>query len=205
MLVFVRNNIVSAAVILLAAHAAAQPSAPATAQKPAEAVKSIARPSESASKSGQDRTEPRSDNQKESPRITSSPAAGAAAPGASETKAEPAEGLRVAPVGRRDPFRPITLNVRANVRRRENLSPLERYELGQLNLVGIVWDIKEPTAMVEDSSGLGYVVKVGTLIGSNDGKVKEIKRDGLIIEELFVDLYGAKKRREVSMRLAVEQ
>lgn len=205
MLVFEKNQIVFAALFLIAAHAAAQPTAPAPAQRSAEAVKSAARPAESASKSQQDRSETKSDNQKESTRITGSSVPGPAASGGAESKTEPAEGLRVAPVGRRDPFRPITLNVRANVRRRENLSPLERYDLGQLNLVGIVWDIKEPTAMVEDTSGLGYVVKVGTLIGSNDGKVKEIKRDGLIIEEVFVDLYGAKKRREVSMRLAVEQ
>lgn len=108
-------------------------------------------------------------------------------------------------VGRRDPFRPITLNLRTNVRRRENLSPLERFELGQLKLVGIVWNIKNPTALVEDTTGLGYTVKVGTPIGSNDGKVKTIGPDALLIEEEFIDLYGAKKKREVSMRLAVER
>ena len=33
-------------------------------------------------------------------------------------------------VGRRDPFRPFTLNPRTTTGSRENLSPLERYELG---------------------------------------------------------------------------
>jgi type IV pilus assembly protein PilP len=91
------------------------------------------------------------------------------------------------------------------VRRRDNLSPLERYELGQLKLVGIIWNIKNPTALVEDTSGLGYTVRVGTLIGANDGKVKTISPDALLIEEEYIDLYGAKKRREVSMRLAAEK
>jgi hypothetical protein len=108
-------------------------------------------------------------------------------------------------VGRRDPFRPITLNVRTNVSRRENLSPLERFELGQLKLVAIIWNIKNPTAMVEDATGLGYTVKVGTPIGSNDGQVKKIGPDALLIEEGFIDFYGVKKKREVSMRLAVEK
>jgi type IV pilus assembly protein PilP len=108
-------------------------------------------------------------------------------------------------VGRRDPFRPITLNLRTTVRRRENLSPLERFELGQLKLVGIIWNIKNPTALVEDTTGLGYTVKVGTPIGSNDGKVKAINPDALMIEEDYIDLYGAKKKREVSMRLAAER
>ena len=114
------------------------------------------------------------------------------------------EGLRPAQAGKRDPFRPFTLNLRSNIRRRENLSPLERYDLGQLKLVGIVLNGKEPTAMVEDSAGLGYVVKVGTPIGASDGTVKAIKQDGIIIEEFFVDLYGARKRREVNMRISAE-
>lgn len=124
-----------------------------------------------------------------------------------ETKsAPPVENPQAASVvGRRDPFRPITLNLRTNVRRRENLSPLERFDLGQLKLVGIIWNIKNPTALVEDTSGLGYTVKVGTPIGSNDGKVKTIGPDALLVEEEFIDLYGAKKKREVSMRLAVER
>ena len=108
------------------------------------------------------------------------------------------------PTGRRDPFRPFTLTLRPNVRRRENLSPLERYELGQLKLVGIIWNSNQPRAMVEDSAGLGYVVKVGTPIGASDGIVKAIKQNEIIIEEFFVDLYGARKRREVNMRISAE-
>lgn len=109
------------------------------------------------------------------------------------------------PTGRRDPFRPFNLTVRSNVRHRENLSPLERYELGQLKLVGVILNSKEPRAMVEDSAGLGYVVKVGTPIGASDGIVKAIKQNEIIIEEFFVDLYGARKRREVNMRISAER
>ena len=124
----------------------------------------------------------------------------------SEGKLAPVENPQPATVvGRRDPFRPITLNLRTNVSRRENLSPLERFELGQLKLVAIIWNIKNPTAMVEDATGLGYTVKVGTPIGSNDGQVKKIGPDALLIEEGFIDFYGVKKKREVSMRLAVEK
>jgi type IV pilus assembly protein PilP len=115
------------------------------------------------------------------------------------------EELRSSPMAKRDPFRPFTLNVRPNIRRRENLSPLERYEFGQLKLVGVIWDVKEPRAMVEDSAGLGYVVKVGTAIGVNDGKVKTISSNAITIEEFYVDLYGARKRRDIEMRLPREK
>lgn len=119
-------------------------------------------------------------------------------------KPEQPERPRYSSVGKRDPFRPLSLKPKASQRARENLSPLERHELGQLKLVAIVWDIKEPKAMVEDATGLGYVIKIGTLIGSNEGKVKAIKPAEVIIEERFTDFYGAKKSQEVSMRLPVE-
>ena len=83
--------------------------------------------------------------------------------------------------GSRDPFRPMTLRTKVSKRPRENLSPLERFDLGQLKVVGIVWNINEPQAMVEDTSGLGYVVRKGTAIGSNEGKVKTIQRDRIIV------------------------
>jgi Tfp pilus assembly protein PilP len=104
----------------------------------------------------------------------------------------------------RDPFRPMTLRAKVNRRARENLSPLERFDLGQLKIVGIVWDIKEPRAMIEDTAGLGYVVKVGTPIGSNEGTVKAIRRDQIVVEENYEDAYGSRKKRDVSMRLSTE-
>jgi len=104
----------------------------------------------------------------------------------------------------RDPFRPMTLRTKVTRPARENLSPLERYELSQLKLVGIVWDIQEPRAMIEDSAGLGYVVKLGTPIGSNDGKVKAIHRNEVVVEEFYSDVYGARRKREVGIKLLTE-
>lgn len=183
---------------LAGSHVVAQPITPATAGKALETQKTIA----AASKTKTEKSDGKADKLSAAPTSVEP----AAAAGDRENKSGLTDGVQIAPMGRRDPFRPITLNVRAaSTRRRENLSPLERFEIGQLKLVGIVWNVKGPTALVEDSSGLGYSVKVGTPIGANDGKVKEIRREGLIVEEFFVDLYGAKKRREVPMPLPVEQ
>jgi type IV pilus assembly protein PilP len=104
----------------------------------------------------------------------------------------------------RDPFRPPSIQARTGTRSRDNLSPLERFELGQLKVVGIVWDIKEPRAMIEDSAGLGYTILVGTPIGGNEGKVKGIHRDQVVVEESFEDVSGKKKTREVSMKLSTD-
>ena len=138
------------------------------------------------------------------------------AKGKAEAKAEPVElavpqkapeSAAAAPVlkeGGRDPFRPMTLRAKVNTRARENLSPLERLDLAQLKVVGIIWDIKEPRAMVEDTAGLGYTVKVGTPIGSNDGMVKAIHRNQIVVEEYADDIYGVRKKRDVSLIIATE-
>jgi len=66
------------------------------------------------------------------------------------------------------------------------------------------WDGKDPWAMVEDSAGLGYVVKIGTPIGPNEGKIKQIEASEVVIEESYIDFYGARKNRQVSMRIVSE-
>ena len=111
---------------------------------------------------------------------------------------------RYSPAAKRDPFRPLSLKAKPSQRSRESLSPLERYELGQLKLVGIVWDIKEPRAMVEDDAGLGYTVKAGTPIGQNEGEIKSIQPTEVVIEEFYTDFYGERKGRVVSMKLPSE-
>ena len=136
---------------------------------------------------------------------TANAAAPAVPDSVAQTQDQEAQAPAVPVLGKRDPFRPFTLNTRPSQRRRENLSPLERYELGQLKLVGVIWDIKQPNAIVEDAAGLGYVVRTGTPIGSNEGKVKRIQPAGLVVEEFQVDVYGTKKRIERNMRLATEK
>jgi type IV pilus assembly protein PilP len=98
----------------------------------------------------------------------------------------------------------MTLRTKVDVRRRENLSPLEQKDLSQLKVVGIVWDIREPRAMVEDNTGLGYVVKVGTPIGTQDGTVKAIHRNQIVVEEWSADVYGVRKKIDRSLSLATE-
>jgi Tfp pilus assembly protein PilP len=125
-------------------------------------------------------------------------------PSLPKTKDGSAGTERFSPAGKRDPFRPATLDSKASSQRRQNLSPLERFELGQLKVVGIVWDIKEPRAMIEDTAGFGYIVKVGTPIGSGEGRVKGIYRSEVVVEESYADFYGNKRKRDISMKLPTE-
>lgn len=55
--------------------------------------------------------------------------------------------------------------------------------------------------LVEDATGKGYFVKQGTLIGRNDGKVSKVLKDRVVVEEVFLDVFGQKKVNETSLAL----
>ena len=112
---------------------------------------------------------------------------------------EPADDVPYDATGKRDPFRPPRLSAKAGYG--EPRTPLQRYEIGQLRLVAIIYETQEPRAVVEDEQGLGYIVKVGTPIGPNDGQVKAIERGRVLIQEDSVDYYGDRRAAEVVMEL----
>ena len=101
------------------------------------------------------------------------------------------------PAGRRDPFRPFTLDIRPEAR--TQLTPLQRYELGQLIVVGTVWELSPPRAMVEDSVGMGYIVTIGTPIGRSGGVVTAIEPQRIVVEERILDFYGKEQINRVVM------
>jgi len=99
--------------------------------------------------------------------------------------------------GRRDPFRPFTLDIHPD--RHVQLTPLQRYELGQLAVVATIWDVSPPRAMVEDSVGMGYIVSLGTPIGRNGGIVSLIEPERIIVEERALDYYGKEQVNRIVM------
>lgn len=101
------------------------------------------------------------------------------------------------PEGKLDPFEPLFKKERVSlavgkkkIKRRKPLTPLERVNLSQLSLVGIIQAPSGSRALVQESSGKGYVVKKGTYIGTNSGKIIQILKDRIIIEEESEDIYG---------------
>jgi len=104
---------------------------------------------------------------------------------------------------RRDPFRPFTLDIHPG-ETRVQLTPLQRYELGQLTVVGTVWAVSPPRAMLEDSSGMGFIVTIGTPIGRNGGVVSGIEPERVIVEERVTDFYGKEQLNRVVMETPKE-
>lgn len=134
-------------------------------------------------------------------------------PSLGESKAAPAsiEKYVYDPKGKPDPFKPLIvekteaasaqskpLSIEAGL---ESATPLERMDLAQLRLVAVVWNISDPKGMVEDSTGKGYILSIGTPIGKNKGKVTQIISSGIVVTERFEDSAGKFKSRQVTLKL----
>jgi len=70
-----------------------------------------------------------------------------------------------------------------------------------LKLVGIILAASGNRALVEESSGKGYVVKNGTYIGTNGGKIIDIQKEKVYIEEKFEDIYGKIQTRKRELKI----
>jgi type IV pilus assembly protein PilP len=100
------------------------------------------------------------------------------------------------PKGKADPFEPFIKDEGQQVakamkpKKRTPQTPLEQIDLGQLKLVAIIAATTGNRALVEESSGKGYILREGTYVGMNSGKVVGISIDKVMIEEEFEDVYG---------------
>ncbi|HEY5599823.1 MAG TPA: pilus assembly protein PilP [Candidatus Manganitrophaceae bacterium] len=104
------------------------------------------------------------------------------------------------PEGRRDPFKSIIV---ASGKRLggENLPPLQRRELSELKLIGVVWGGFGFGAIIQTPDGKGYPVRKGTKIGLNAGVVARITQKDLTVVEKYLDIFGENQVREVVMEL----
>lgn len=123
------------------------------------------------------------------------------------------EGFRYDPSGKRDPFqsyikatpapdaRPAVGQAPAGEEagrpRRDQLFPdtgqgaraesLTNFDLNQLRLVGVLWDVNDPKAMVRTPSGKVYLLRRLTRIGINNGYVAAIREGEVVVIEMSGD------------------
>ena len=106
------------------------------------------------------------------------------------------------PTGRRDPFRSYEWeHMKRDFADSQQSGPLEQYDLTQLALVGVVWDVGRARALVQDPSGMSYVVAAGARMGKNDGLVTRIDDNLVVVRERYVDLYGNESSQDVELRI----
>lgn len=104
------------------------------------------------------------------------------------------------PIGKRDPFRSLFDQLAADDESQQ-LTELQKFEVDQLKLVGIITRVPNPYAMVEDPNGKGHTLRRGTLVGKNWGRISQITPDCVAIKEEYRDYTGAKQSHKLSLCL----
>jgi Tfp pilus assembly protein PilP len=104
------------------------------------------------------------------------------------------------PTGKPDPFMPTTVSIETGSKGKKVL-PLEQFEVNDFELVGVVTGSGINKAMVQDLTGKGYFIHVGTPIGKMGGKVIRISEKGVDIREPFQDFMGRKRSRVITLKL----
>lgn len=108
------------------------------------------------------------------------------------------------PAGRRDPFQsPFRTAVEPRPVEKD-APPLQRYELGRFQMVGVVWGAATPAALVRSPDGRSHIVKAGVRIGTHDGIVRTIEPRHITVEEYPTDWYGNRRPRTRAISLAAE-
>ena len=108
------------------------------------------------------------------------------------------------PQGRRDPFASIVVKEEKQAKMGDH-PPLERFNISEFKLTGVVWGGLGYNAMVEGPDGKGYFIRVGTVMGLNKGVVKKIMQNNMVIEEKFKNFSGETERREIVIELRKKQ
>ncbi len=112
--------------------------------------------------------------------------------------------------GKVDPFDPLIKDAPPPEKRvdvvekevpRRILTPLEKLDFSQMKLVAVMGREFGNVAMVQESSGKGYLVDIGTYIGKNSGQVVAIEKDKLLIQEQVKDYKGNTVERFQEMKL----
>ncbi|WP_303722653.1 pilus assembly protein PilP [Malonomonas rubra] len=92
--------------------------------------------------------------------------------------------------GTRDPFKsPLDILVEvsdAGV----PLTPLQKFDLNQLRLIGVIIGKGDPRAMVIAPDGKSFILKKGVKVGKNNGVVTKVTTDSVEVLEEYMDFTG---------------
>ncbi|NUN06125.1 MAG: pilus assembly protein PilP [Bdellovibrio sp.] len=112
----------------------------------------------------------------------------------------PTDGYVYDPTGKRDPFKPFKVMHSGNTNKggssivsgtdatgQSTLEPLQRWEIERLKVVGILWDVRTPRAMVRDPDGAVFTVVKNSKLGRNEGFVVAIREGEVVVMETRYD------------------
>ena len=120
----------------------------------------------------------------------------------STTAAPPRE--RTEFTDRKDPFRSYLVAGKAKLplpSASEHQLPIQKYEVNQFKVLGIIAGLPMNQAMVQDPVGKSYVIKEGAMIGPGNGVVVKIRERSIEVAEQYREESGRIRKRVVKLTL----
>lgn len=87
------------------------------------------------------------------------------------------------PKGRRDPFKAYVEAKPEEADVAGPLMPLQQYDVDQLKLVGVIWNVNDPKAMFIDPKNQVHIVRRDERIGRKNGYVAVIREGEVVVVE----------------------
>lgn len=100
------------------------------------------------------------------------------------------EDINYTPQDKRDPFLPFLLLQKikiVNERQQTTLEPLQEFALNELKVIGIIWDVGKPKALIVDPKGKSHIITESSKLGKDFGYVAAIREGEVIVIEEQVD------------------
>lgn len=108
--------------------------------------------------------------------------------------------------GRRDPFLSLITAARfEKEKRKKGLTPLEDFDLSQMNLSAIIGAGGGFYALIGLPDGKHYTITEGMSLGIHGGKVIRIAESSLLVREYVRDYRGVSLPRDTVLRLHKEE
>jgi Tfp pilus assembly protein PilP len=83
--------------------------------------------------------------------------------------------------------------------------PLLKYELTRYKVVGIVWDVNSPRAVIMDPDSKLFTITKSSKLGNNNGVVTQIKEGEIIVTEQGIDKVSQPATRVMTLDRGVSE
>lgn len=80
--------------------------------------------------------------------------------------------------------------------------PLQKYQIGSLRLTAIISEVSVPKAMFIDPTGTGHLAKEGDRVGTEGGRIEDIRANEVVIAMPNGGDEGAQRERVIELREA---
>ncbi len=79
--------------------------------------------------------------------------------------------------------------------------PLTKFPISDFVLSAIIWGISSPRAVLKTSNGKSHIVTLGSFIGNKYGRIKDIQKHRIIVEESSKDPTGNTVTKDIELTI----